>query len=79
MKKKRKFTKCPVCDVSVNTNNLAEHLQRVHNKSIDGEAVRERAEANPLLKMDTGNGWILNIRGKRENKEGPGIFSGIEG
>jgi tetratricopeptide (TPR) repeat protein len=69
MKKNRKFTKCPVCDVSVNTNNLAEHLQRVHNKSIDGEAVRERAAANPLLKVDTGNGWILNVTACEEALE----------
>lgn len=61
MKKIRKFTKCPVCGVSVSRNNLAEHLQRVHNKSIDGGAVRERAEANPLKVDTTGNGLILNI------------------
>lgn len=61
MKKARRFTKCPVCGVSVNTNNLAEHLRRVHNKTLDGGGVvRERAEANPL-KADPGNGQIEDI------------------
>jgi|GEM_PF-1167846 len=60
MKQQRKFTKCPVCGVSVNTNNLAEHLRRVHNKTSDGGVVRERAEANQL-KGDTGKGHIVDI------------------
>ncbi|MEA2032740.1 MAG: tetratricopeptide repeat protein [Euryarchaeota archaeon] len=59
-KKQRKITKCPVCGVSVNTNKLAEHLWRVHSKSIGGRPIRERAEANPL-EVATGNGRILNI------------------
>jgi tetratricopeptide (TPR) repeat protein len=59
MKKKRKFTKCPVCGVSLNVNNLAEHLRRVHNQAIDDEDIHERAETP--LKVDTGNGRILNI------------------
>jgi len=58
-KNQKKFTKCPVCGVSVKTDNLAEHLQRVHNKTIDGRAVRELAESS--LKADAGNGRILNI------------------
>ena len=60
MTNQRKFTKCPVCGVSVSTNNLAEHLQRVHSKTSDGGVVRERAETNPL-KADTGNGHIVDI------------------
>jgi tetratricopeptide (TPR) repeat protein len=60
MKQQRRFTKCPVCGVSVSTNNLAEHLRRVHNKTLDGGGVREHAETNPL-KADTGNGQIVDI------------------
>ena len=60
MKQQRRFTSCPVCGVSVNTNNLAEHLRRVHNNTVDGEGVRERAETNPL-KADTGNKHIVDI------------------
>jgi tetratricopeptide (TPR) repeat protein len=57
MKKKeeeRKFTKCPLCGVSMNINNLAEHLWRVHNKSTG----RGRVKASP---QETGNGRIINI------------------
>jgi len=68
MKKARKFTKCPICGVSVNTNNLAEHLRRVHNKSMDGGPIRERAEANPL-EIAIGNGRILNITACEEALE----------
>jgi len=67
MKKKRKFTKCPVCGVSVNIDNLAEHLRRVHNKTIDGEDIHERAEKP--LKVDTENGRILNITACEETLE----------
>jgi tetratricopeptide (TPR) repeat protein len=68
MKKIRKFTKCPVCGVSVNIDNLAEHLRRVHDKTIEGGAVRERSEVNPL-KVDTENGRILNIAACDETLE----------
>jgi tetratricopeptide (TPR) repeat protein len=62
MKHQRRFTKCPVCGVSVSTNTLAEHLQRVHNKTVDGGGVREHAETNPLkADVDTGNGQIVDI------------------
>ncbi len=67
MKKRRKFTKCPVCGVSVNINNLSEHLRRVHNQTIGGGIVREHAEA-PLM-VDTGNGRILNITACEETLE----------
>jgi len=60
MKQQKKFTKCHVCGVSVKSDNLAEHLRRVHNKSIDGRPIRERASTNPP-KVDTGNGLVLNI------------------
>ncbi len=58
--KQKKVTKCPVCGVSVKTNNLAGHLQRVHNRTIDNGVLRERASANPPM-VDTGNGQVLDI------------------
>ncbi len=66
--KQKKFTKCPVCGVSVSTDNLAEHLQRVHNKTIDNGVIHERASANPS-KVDTANGQILNITACEEALE----------
>ena len=58
--KQKKFTKCSVCSVSVNRDNLVEHLRHAHNKTIDNGVIRERASANPP-KVDTANGQILNI------------------
>ena len=66
--KQKKFTKCPVCGVSVSTDNLAEHLQRVHNKTIDNGVIHERASANPPM-VDTANGQILNITACEEALE----------
>lgn len=60
MKKEREFRKCPVCGVNVNAYNLAEHLRSVYKESIDAGASHGRAKTNPL-KVDTGNGWIVDI------------------
>ncbi|PXF53843.1 MAG: hypothetical protein C4B56_00110 [Candidatus Methanophagaceae archaeon] len=67
MKKKRRFTKCPVCGASVKMDNLAEHLRRVHNKTIDGKDIHEPAEKP--MKVDTENGQILNITACEETLE----------
>jgi tetratricopeptide (TPR) repeat protein len=62
MKQQRKITKCPVCGVSVSTNNFAEHLRRVHKNTLDSGVVREHAETNPLkADADTGNEHIVDI------------------
>ena len=68
MKRQREFTKCPVCGVNVNVYNLAEHLRSVHKESIESGAGRARAKANPL-KVDTGNGWIVDITACEEALE----------
>ncbi len=64
--KKRRFTKCSVCGVSVKMDNLAEHLRRVHNKTIDGGAIRDRAKADPCEEaLEKGMKLMVSERFKR--------------